>query len=1345
MSGQSFPTRHRWWVFLTLAILAGGASLSWWMAQGADRAMRDTLCQQAKLLTETIHADRITQLSGSNADLDNPDYLRLKAQCITVGQSRDSFRKIQLIGRTTQGRLFSFVDSDPTGSGYDAHPDQEYTELPEPVQRVFRSGLAETAGPYVNRRGTSMTALAPILDLKTNTVIAVLGMDVDAQNWNRHLVRAAMPSMLLTLALLAPLFAAMTLFDKRARLAGHAPVWMHGIEPALVVVVGLALTTFAVWIVHQQERHNRQDMFARLAASRTLAIADVLQDIRAVELEGLARFFAGSEYVDHREFKHFTGYLTQNPAVQAWVWVPAVSAADRLRFEEEARAAGLTGFEIWQEDAQGQKIPAATRDVYYPVFQAAPLEVNDYALGFDLGSEPLRRGAMEEARRTGLATASDPVALVLESSENKGLVVFRPVFDDEDPSLLRGFALAVLRMSKLLEYAAGLDTSAMHMDIAFLRHDGEIETLASSCSADQPLDAAFTLKRPIFAFGKVFVVNAHAGPTFFHIYPARAAWFAALTGAGLTSMLAVLLGMVFHRRSVLELLVAERTSKLRESEERFQAFMNETPVYAYIKDRTLAHVYQNKRVTELAKMISAASDGRSARQIFDKETADALEQADVKVLEGHTERVEIEYFLHIGNEVLWLYDVKFQLELANGNRGVGGLAFDITERKKTEEALREREEQLALVLEGSELGFWDWNIERNTVHRNERWAAMLGYSLDEVEFTVKQWEDFLHPDDRAAAWQAIKEHLDGRTPTYRCEYRMLTKDGKDRWILDQARVMKRGADGRPLRMCGTHTDITERKMVEEALRESEERFRLLFDNAPLPYQSLDEQGYFLTVNKRWLETLGYTTEEVVGHWFGDFLTPSFREHFDRNFPMFKQACFIDGVEFQMLRKDGTAIHVSFNGRVQLDKSGRFMRSHCIFTDITEKKRAEESLLQAKEAAESASRSKSEFLANMSHELRTPMNGVLGMLHLLQTTTIDKEQKEYIQHAIKSSKRLTRLLSDILDLSRIEAGRLPLLETAFEIEEQKRSLLELFSSTAREKGLDLECIVHSTTPPVLIGDESRLRQILFNLVGNALKFTEQGGVRIEITALHTIDSNRVRVLFTVSDTGIGIPDDRLTEIFEPFTQIEGEYTRRFQGAGLGLSIVRKLVNMMRGELTIGDSEEGGTTMYLSLPFRLPESTEAIAAKAGEADRSPVGRPGRILFADDDEVSLLSGRKMLENAGYEVVTASDGQEALARLAEQDFDLVLMDVQMPVMDGVAATRAIRTSGKPWASIPIVALTAYAMGGDREVFLLAGMDGYVSKPVEMETLHRAISEAMQRLGGEGPPPLPVETAPRD
>ncbi len=398
------------------------------------------------------------------------------------------------------------------------------------------------------------------------------------------------------------------------------------------------------------------------------------------------------------------------------------------------------------------------------------------------------------------------------------------------------------------------------------------------------------------------------------------------------------------------------------------------------------------------------------------------------------------------------------------------------------------------------------------------------------------------------------------------------------------------------------------------------------------------------------------------------------------------------------------------------------------------------LLDAKNAAETANRTKSTFLANMSHEIRTPLNGLMGMLQLLKRTKLDAQQFEFIEYAFQSNKRLTRLLSDILDVSRIESGRMELVNEPLNLHDVLSDTIQLFQPTMTQPSVEIALIFDPQIPHPLLGDEQRVRQIFFNLLANAEKFTQEGALTVKASLLpqHASDQrDMIRIHFEVSDTGIGIAKEHLKLLFKPFSQIEDSYTRHFQGAGLGLNIVKQLVHMMGGSITV-ESEKGvGTTFYLSIPFitvfmsrqkpDAPSLTEAMMAPQTPSPL-PSARIYHILVVEDDEVNLFTTTRLLETQGYHVQSAMNGQEALELLQKTPFDLILMDIQMPIMNGLQATQALREgkTGIHNMHVPIVAMTAYAMTGDRETFLDSGMDAYLAKPVDMKIMDNVIQKLL-------------------
>ncbi len=545
---QKLKRNRRLMMAVICAHIVLGIILSWWIARWVDTEMRIDLLRQTRLLAETVNPDRLRQLSGSDSDLARPEYRRLKHQFASVARLNETCRFIYLLGRSDTGQLCILVDSLPDGSPQARQPGEVYAEAPKGFLRAMETGDEVVEGPFTDRWGKFISGCVPVKD-PAGTVVALLVMDFDAWEWKFGLAPAVKPLAVLTLLLFAILSIGAVLSYYRHRIPGGIPRWMRYLELVLVAEVGLTLTVFAAWTAHLHEQHRRQGIFAQLAASRTLAISQTMRSLRDTELESLGRFFECSSRVTPDEFYRFAGFLTQSRVVQGWGWAPAVPAAEKALFEHAANAKGDVHFSIWQQAGDGSRAPASGREAYYPVELITPLELNGYAVGFDLGSEPVRRAALDEALRSGLTTGSDPITLIQDNAGYRGILVLRPVYEHKNPGHLRGFAFAFLRVEKLLE-SAGPNRSTTRLAITLLRPNGSSEALASFGSADRNSNGTLSMVRPVLAFDKTFALNADASDAFLRLHPARESAYAAVLGVLITAALTCIFALLLRTRTV---------------------------------------------------------------------------------------------------------------------------------------------------------------------------------------------------------------------------------------------------------------------------------------------------------------------------------------------------------------------------------------------------------------------------------------------------------------------------------------------------------------------------------------------------------------------------------------------------------------------------------------------------------------------------------------------------------------------------------------------------------------------------------------------------------------------------
>ncbi len=635
------------------------------------------------------------------------------------------------------------------------------------------------------------------------------------------------------------------------------------------------------------------------------------------------------------------------------------------------------------------------------------------------------------------------------------------------------------------------------------------------------------------------------------------------------------------------------------------------------------------------------------------------------------------------------------------------------------DALKMGELRWQYALTGSQDGILDWNIITNKIFFSPIWKSMLGFTDDEMRSDLMEWDKRVHPDDKEQAYLDIKTHLAGETEYYRNEHRLLCKDGTYKWILDRGKVVEFTKEGKPWRFVGTHSDITERREIEDKLSKSEKRYRRLFtDNQAIELLINPTTGKIVDFNKAAIQYYGYSEEELKSMRIMDIntLSPEEITHEMSTAEIEKRTSF----SFKHRLASGEIRDVEvYSGPIELDNQHLL---YSVIHDITAWKNAEEKLKQAKQSADSANRAKSEFLANMSHEIRTPLNAVIGFSELLSKMVTNKKHKSYLDSIQTAGKTLLTLINDILDLAKIEAGRLEIQLDVIEPRILFAEIEQLFALKIAEKGLTFSIEIENRLPHALILDENRLRQILLNLIGNAIKFTEQGTIKIRVKMLCKGDS--IDLIIAVEDTGIGIPKKQQKHIFGAFQQMDGQSTRKYGGTGLGLTITKRLIEMMNGQIAIQSQVGIGSRFDITLhDVQVSDPSKTVKTDDTFDINTISFEPAKILVVDDIKSNRAVIRENLSQVNLEVIEAENGKNGLLFAQEYQPKLILMDIRMPVMDGYETTTFLKNNPIT-KNIPVIALTASVM---HEKINMHEFDDFLSKPVQISKLLKKLSQYLK------------------
>jgi PAS domain S-box-containing protein len=1253
-----------------------------------------------------------------------------------------------------------------------------------------------------------------------------------------------------------------------------------------VLVAGLLLST-AIWLSVRSEL-QRQDA-ARFERLKERVLAAIEARFKAAEqaLHGGRTLVQSSGEVSHGQWTRYVDSAMPffDRGVVGLGFVQRLPRTQLDAAEARIRAVGRPDFTAER---------AGARPEVYLVTEIEPQSRNALALGRDVGSGTTRRAAADEAMRTGAAILSRRIKLVEGEQEKPGCLLFLPVYAPgaalTDPAAreqaLQGWVYASLRVDLLLHGVAAAGDGQVDFE-AFENAEANAEAILFDSNNRIDFDSvnwvqsrarqAATLETslPVPVYGRTWLVRLRTSPAFDRRGNRALEWSILGGGALLSFFGAGFTWVLVHARSRALKLAGTMTANLARAEaeaRRLALVASSTANAVTLADAEWRIEWVNTAFTRLLGYTLDEVRGRRPGEFLAGPDTSPEIVARMAAAEksGVSFKGEVLNYTK-GGQTRWV-ELEIQpLRNREGRlTGFMALQLDITERKRIQAEIAQKEAQFRFIFEAAPFGISWRHVRPDGSHIrliNDAHLRICDLTREQVD-QPGAFARITHPDDQVRQNELMEALLQGRVTSFAMEKRYLRADGSVVWVAysSQRRVDPDGSE----EFLSTVVDITELKRAERELAVKEAQFRFIFEAVPVGLSwAVPGKDETRIVNAEHMRLTGLSAEEAKRP--GVFQARSHLEDFARQQALVAKlnAGEIDAftMDKRYIHREGEVVWVRLLRRMFRDTEGRQTELNAL-VDITELKRHAAELSAAKEAAEAANLAKSQFLAMMSHEIRTPMNGVIGMTSLLLDSKLTPEQRDYVETVRYSGDALLTIINDILDFSKIESGRLELEQSEFVLRECVEGALDLLAPKVAEKGLELLYDVADNVPGSVRGDTTRLRQILVNLLSNAVKFTAKGEV---VLSLHAAlrDDGRTELRFAVRDTGIGIPPEALSRLFQSFSQVDASTTRKFGGTGLGLVISRRLAEMMGGSMGVESTVGKGSTFHFTvvvdqvaskprpwlvpgnshlaghrllvvddnatnrriltdvaagcgmsvraattgsealgwlragelfdaavLDMHMPEMDGLTLAREirrlrdpgamplvmlsslGERDIAAEGqlfaayltkpakpaqllevlarlfraeaeaarpvsahpfvaaaaamasRTERVLLAEDNVVNQKVALIMLSKLGFRADVAANGHEAIAAVRRQPYDLILMDVQMPEMDGLEAARQIRAAQPdrqtgPW----IIALTANAMQGDREQCLAAGMDDYVSKPVKNEELAAALDRARLAL----------------
>ena len=1189
--------RRRWLRLGVIAVLVvGGSAVAQWRGRAVETGMHRRLLANAVAIARTVSPATVMRLSFSPADLENPVFLRLQAQLAAYARAF-RHRSVWTLA-LREGTLVNGPESLEAGDPLASPPGTPYRHPPAQIQEIFTSRQGRTVGPYSDEDGSFVTAFVPVLDPRSGEPVLVVCLDVEARHWRLRILRAWGEPLVVTAAVILLGLLAVRFLGRRYR----AELW-------LTAVGGTVLTLGGALLVHESETRARHRTFTQVATAQQGLLADTLRDIQDHQLSGLARFFEGSEEVTRREFQTYARPLTSTAAVQAWEWIPRVAAHDRQAFEDTAQREGLTGFHIFELDADGSPLPAHSRENHYPVWFIEPLTGNESSLGFDRASSPMQAVALSQAKATGLITGSASLILTGPDHERVGALVLHPVYKVEAgtggpppaPPVLEGFVAAVVDFEKTVReslvqahhgdevVAVALVQLGVHSADRILAVHPRDHAIASLTQgelarlAGGDLACAF----PLFLFGRTFAEVVLPGPAFLSAYPARAGVNTALVGFLLTGLLTAFVAFLSARGKELETLVDERTAELQRSEAKFRSLFRLPFVGAVI-------------TTPSGRFVSV----------------------------------------------------------------------------------------------------------------NDRFCAILDYPREDL--LTKTWADLSPAADRETGESVLDRITSGTGEGNEISTRFQRGDGV---VVDVhlAAMLVRSSTGEPDYLVAVAQDISARIRADQALKESEERYRQLFLAHPLPMWVYDLASLrFLAVNRAAVITYGWSEDEFLTMSLRDIRPAEDLRRLEENVADSRRtAGYEHSTGWRHRTRDGTVLNVEISSH-DITYDGCPARV-VVVHDVTKRVLLEQQLRHSQKM-EAVGR----LAGGIAHDFNNLLQALLSTAQAARLLATEPRLLATLDEIQEQVQRGAALARQLLLFSRQEVPRRAALDLGGLLSDQVAMLRRLIPE-------NISLAMEFFTEPLMVrGDPTQLSQVLVNLVVNACDAMPAGG-RLAIRT----GEREGQAWMEVEDTGAGMSPEVQERLFEPFFTTKGHG----KGTGLGLAVVDGIVASHGGFLEVETEVGKGSRLRVMLPVTR-DSQPGMSPEAEPQPALPVGRGEHILLVEDEQSARRALTELLMLLGYQVTAAATGEEALGIPATTPCDLLLTDIMLPGISGLEVARRF-SADRPGAAV--ILMSGYAAEESSRRHLADGSARYLEKPFDMNTLARELHAALAEARYAGAPSAPA------